>query len=71
MMFSRLSGYLRALKSKAVSGSEAHSKSFDRLSAETVVENLRLDSHVEGVFFAALTRLIIVFKLRLVATDAP
>ena len=51
MMFSRLSGYLRALKSKAVSGFEAHLKSFDRLSAETVVENLRLDSHVEGGFF--------------------
>ena len=51
MMFSRLSGFLRALKSKAVSGSEAHLKSFDRLSAETVVENLRLDSHVEGGFF--------------------
>ena len=51
MMFSRLSGFLRALKSKAVSGPEAHLKSFDRLSAETVVENLRLDSHVEGGFF--------------------
>ena len=51
MMFSRLSGFLRALKSKAVSGSEAHLKSFDRLSAETVVENLRLESHVEGGFF--------------------
>ena len=71
MMFSRLSGFLRALKSKAVSGSEAHLKSFDRLSAETVVENLRLESHVEGGFFAALTRPIIVFKLRLLATDPP
>ena len=51
MFFSRLSGFLRALKSKAVAGCEAHLKSFDRLSAETVVENLRLDRHVEGGFF--------------------
>ena len=51
MLLSRLSAFLRALKSNAVAGSEAHLKSSYRLSAETVVENLRLDRHVEGGFF--------------------
>ena len=51
MLFSSLSGFLRALKSKAFAGSEAHLKSSYRLSAETVVENLALDRHVEGGFF--------------------
>ena len=51
MLFASLFGFLRALKFKAVAGSEAHLKSSYRLSAETVVENLRLDRHVEGGFF--------------------
>lgn len=51
MLFSWLSGLLRGLKSKAVAGSEAHLKSSHRLSAEMVVDILRLDRHVEGGFF--------------------